>query len=100
MDDLIVPADHTALAGEQSATVNPSGPSDHQGVLTDSTVLATARLALEQRPLPCVGLVDGVRGAVEPVVISRAEHTAGDLGHAAGALTDALTGTTRTGSTP
>ena len=52
--------------------------------------MATARLALEQRPLPCVGIAAGVRGAVEPVVISRAERTAGQLAHRATRLTDTL----------
>ena len=42
-------------------------------------------LALEMRPLPCVGSPPGVRGAVEPVVISRIEQQAGDDGRTASA---------------
>ena len=58
-------------------TVDPAGLSDHSAILRDPAALDAARLALEGRPLPCVGVATGVRGAVEPVVISRAERTAG-----------------------
>ncbi len=90
IDDFVVPVDHASLPGSPSVTVNPPGPSDHSGVLTDPTSLDTARLALEHRPPPCVGVVDGVRGAVEPVVISRAEHTAGEAARAAAQLADTV----------
>ena len=88
-DDVIVPADHTTRSGVRSVTVDPAGFSDHSGILRDPDALDATRLALERRSLPCVGLVDGVRAAVEPVLISRAERTAGEVGGAAGAAFDA-----------
>lgn len=84
VDDVVVPADHTEVAGTGSVTVNPAGPSDHAAILRDPRGLAATRLALEGRPLPCVSWTDGLRGAVEPVFISRIEHTAGSVGRAAG----------------
>lgn len=90
VDDTTVPADHATVPQAQTAFVNPPGPSDHSGVVNDPAALDVVRLALEHRPLPCVPVVDGVRGAVEPVVISRAERSAGELGHAAAQITDAL----------
>ncbi len=77
-DDGIVPDTATAKRGARSVTVNPAGGGDHSGILTDRNALRAARLALELRPPPCVGLLEGVRGAVEPVVIRRVELT---LGH-------------------
>jgi hypothetical protein len=79
VDDVTVPADHTDIPGGDSLTLNPAGPADHTAIVRDPAVLDAVRLALEQRPLPCVGVVAGIRGAVEPVVISRAERTAGDV---------------------
>lgn len=83
VDDVVVPADHTGVSGAESVTVDPAGPSDHSAILRDPRGLAAARLALEGRPLPCVSWTDGLRGAVEPVLISRIEHTVGALGRAA-----------------
>ena len=88
-DDVIVPADHTALAGARSVTVDPAGISDHSSIIRDPAALDAARLALEERPLPCVGIGTGIRGAIEPVLISRAEHTAGAISAAAGRSSDA-----------
>ena len=75
--------------------MNPPGPSDHSEVVKDPAALDVVRLALEHRPLPCVSVVDGVRGAVEPVVISRAERSVGELGRAAARITDALSAPVR-----
>jgi Peptidase family M23/Alpha/beta hydrolase of unknown function (DUF915) len=77
-DDFIVPADQTTRSDARTITVNPAGPSDHTAVYRDPAAMDVARLALEQRPLPCVGFVAGVRGAIEPVVIDRIERQAGD----------------------
>jgi hypothetical protein len=88
VDDVVVPADHATRAGAREAVVNPAGVADHQRVVADPAAVDAVRLALEGRPPPCVGLVDGVRGAVEPVLISRAERTAGEIGRAAGSAVD------------
>ncbi len=89
-DDLVVPADHTTRPDVRSLTVNPSGFADHSAIVRDPGALDAARLALEGRSMPCVGVAAGVRGAVEPVLISRAEHTVGEVGGALGATADAL----------
>jgi hypothetical protein len=86
-DDFIVPADHTTRPGARTITVNPPGPMDHSAIYGDPGALDATRLALELRPLPCVGTADGVRGAVEPVVISRIEH---EVGEKAGTLGDSV----------
>lgn len=89
-DDIVVPADHAALPGGRSVTVDPAGVSDHTSILKDPKALDAVRLALEGRGLPCVGVATGIRGAIEPVLISRAEHTAGELGGAAGDAADVI----------
>lgn len=91
-DDVVVPADHTTVPGARSVTVNPAGVSDHTGILRDPAALDAARLALELRPLPCVGIATGVRGAVEPVLISRGERSAGQIGGALAHASDLLLG--------
>lgn len=87
-DDVIVPADHTTRSGVRSVTVDPAGFSDHGGIVRDGGALDAARLALEGRSLPCIGIAAGVRGAIEPVLISRAERTAGAAGAALGSASD------------
>jgi hypothetical protein len=91
-DDVVVPADHASRPGARSVTVDPAGVADHTGILRDPEALDAIRLALEGRGLPCVGVATGVRGAIEPVVISRAEHTAGAVGGAVGDAVDAVSG--------
>ena len=44
------------------------------------------------RPLPCVGVAAGVRGAVEPDVISRIEQQAGEKAGRLGDRVDLLLG--------
>lgn len=88
-DDVVVPADHAAPAGARAITVNPAGAGDHSAIVRDPAALAATRRALEGRPLPCVRAGDGIRGAVEPVVVSRAEHTLGDAGRRIGQAVDA-----------
>lgn len=88
-DDVVVPATATAFPGGTNVTVDPAGFNDHSNITRDHRSLAAARLALEGRPPPCVGLVAGIRQAVEPVVITRVEHTLGRVGQAAGAVADA-----------
>ena len=91
-DDVIVPADHIGLPGARSVTVDPAGITDHTSIIHDPAALDAARLALEDRPLPCVGIATGVRGAIEPVLVSRAEHTAGAIGAHVGHGADSLLG--------
>jgi hypothetical protein len=91
-DDYIVPADRTTRAGVDAITVNPPGPSDHSAIYGDPGALDATRLAMELRPLPCVGVAAGVRGAVEPVVISRLEQQAGEKAGRLGDRVDLLLG--------
>lgn len=91
-DDVVVPADHASRPGARSVTVDPAGVADHTGILRDPGALDAVRLALEGRGVPCVGVATGVRGAIEPVVISRAEHTAGVVGGVIGDAVDAASG--------
>lgn len=93
-DDLIVPADHTTVPGATELTVNPRGPNDHAAIVADEAAMAAVRLALERRPPPCVGWVDGLRGAIEPVIVSRLEHTGGELARRISKLVRAGTGPT------
>ena len=77
-DDLVVPDDRSSAPGARAVTVDPAGWNDHSTVVADPEAMTAARLALEQRPPACVGVLDAVRGAIEPVVIRRVELT---LGH-------------------
>jgi hypothetical protein len=80
VDDVVVPADHAVHRDGRAVTIDPAGWSDHSRIVDDPTAMDAARLALEGRAPPCVGVVDGLRGAVEPVLISRAEHLVGEVG--------------------
>jgi hypothetical protein len=55
----------------------PAGLGDHSAIVHDPQAMTAARLALEQRPPQCVGWAEGIRGAVEPVLIRRVELTVG-----------------------
>ena len=77
VDDGVVPAPSTAKRGARLVTTNPAGAGDHSAIVRDPQAMAAARLALEQRPPACVGWPDGLRGAVEPVLIRRVELTVG-----------------------
>jgi hypothetical protein len=63
--------------------VDVGGVSDHSAIPDDPRALQVVRAALEGRPPPCVGVVEGLRGAIDPVVITRVEHTVGDLARTA-----------------
>jgi len=89
-DDVIVPATVTGFPGGTAVTVDPAGFDDHSNITRDDLPLAAARLALEGRPPPCVGVVAGVRQAIEPVVVTRVERAVGVAGQAAGAVADDL----------
>ena len=48
-------------------------------IVDDPAAMDATRLVLEGRAPPCVGVVDGLRGAVEPVLIGRAERVAAEV---------------------
>ena len=73
----VVPAESTVKRGRRSVTTDPAGLGDHSAIVHDGRAMTATRLALEQRPPACVGWADGVRGAVEPVLIRRVELTVG-----------------------
>jgi hypothetical protein len=76
-DDVVVPAPSTEKGGARSVMTNPAGAGDHSAIVRDPQAMTAVRLALEQRPPACVGWADGIRGAVEPVLIRRVELTVG-----------------------
>lgn len=77
-DDFVVPGSVTEAPGAQHVTVDPGGLGDHSAIVTDADAMREVRLALEQRPPSCVGLLQGIRGAVEPVLIRRVELNLGN----------------------
>jgi len=82
-DDVVVPATQIDVPGGTEVVIDVGGVSDHSAIPHDPRALEVVRAALEGRPPPCVGWVEGFRGAVDPVVITRAEHTVGDVARAA-----------------
>ena len=76
-DDVIVPANRIHVPGATEVVVDVAGVNDHSAIHHDSRALQVVRSALEHRPPPCTSLLEGLRSAVEPVLISRVE---GDLG--------------------
>ena len=92
VDDIVVPASRTSVPGAAEVVVDPRGPLDHSGVTNDREALAAVRLALEGGPPPCPSIATAVRGALEPLVITRIEHVSGLAGRAAGAVVDTAAG--------
>jgi hypothetical protein len=76
-DDVVVPANRIHVPGATEAVVDVDGLGDHSAIHHDGRALQVVRSALEQQPPPCTSLLAGLRGAIEPVLISRVE---GDLG--------------------
>ena len=92
VDDFVVPATQIDVPGGQRVLVDPTGiANDHSAITNDRRAMRAVRLALENRPPPCVSLVQGLRGAVEPLLITRLEHGVGRAGAALGRGVDALT---------
>lgn len=90
-DDVVVPATQIGGPGATQVLVDPKGlVDDHGGVVTGSRATAALLLALEGRDPPCVSAAAGLRGAIEPVVITRVEHTIGAAGRRLGQAVDAL----------
>jgi hypothetical protein len=76
-DDLVVPANRIRVPGATEVVVDVDGLGDHSRIHHDERALQVVRSALEQQPPPCTTLLEGLRSAVAPVLISRVE---GDLG--------------------
>ncbi|MBM3660926.1 MAG: hypothetical protein FJW95_15695 [Actinobacteria bacterium] len=76
-DDLVVPANRIRIPGATEVVVAVDGANDHSAIHHDDRALQVVRSALEGRPPPCTSLLEGMRSAVAPVLISRVE---GDLG--------------------
>jgi hypothetical protein len=92
LDDYIVPATQIDVPGGQRVLVDPSGVAgDHAAITHDRRAMRAVRLALEGRRPPCVSLAQGLRGAVEPLLITRLEQGVGRVGGAVGRGVDALT---------
>jgi Peptidase family M23/Putative serine esterase (DUF676) len=78
--DVVVPATQIDVPGATEVVIDVGGADEHGAIPTDARALQVVRAALEGRAPPCVGVVEGLRGAVAPVVITRAEHTVGTAG--------------------
>jgi hypothetical protein len=80
-DDALVPATQVDVPDATKVVVNVGGGAleDHTNIPRDPNVLRVVRAALEGRPPPCVGVVDGLRGVVIPTLITRIEHALGDV---------------------
>jgi hypothetical protein len=86
-DDVVVPADRIDVPGARMVTIVVDGLGDHDAIGSDPEAMRAVRAALEGGPLPCVGFVEGMRGAATPVIVSRVESAAGT---AAGDLASAM----------
>jgi peptidase M23-like protein/putative serine esterase DUF676 len=80
-DDVLVPATQVDLPDASKVVVNVGGGplDDHTNIPRDPNALRVVRSALEGRPPPCVGVVEGLRGVVVPTLITRVEHGLGDV---------------------
>jgi hypothetical protein len=80
--DYVVPATNISVPGA-TETVIAGGDLDllneHSAIVSDSDALRAVRSALEGRAPPCVSIGKAIRGAVVPVIISRFEHSVGDV---------------------
>jgi hypothetical protein len=76
-DDVVVPANRIRVPGATEVVVDVAGIGDHGAIHHDPRALQVVRSALERRPPPCTSLLEALRSAVAPVLISRVE---GDLG--------------------
>jgi Peptidase family M23 len=80
-DDLLVPATQVDVPEASKVVVNVGGGplDDHTNIPRDPNALRVVRSALEGRPPPCVGAVEGLRGVVAPTLITRVEHGLGQV---------------------
>jgi hypothetical protein len=77
-EDFVVPASNISLPGATETVAAVDDLNEHSAIVRDPEALKAVRAALEGRPPPCVGLLTALRTAVDPVLISRLEHTVGD----------------------
>jgi triacylglycerol esterase/lipase EstA (alpha/beta hydrolase family) len=78
-EDYVVPATNISLHGATETTVAVNAVrSEHKAIVEDPNALRAVRAALEGRAPPCLDLLTALRGAVVPVVVSRASHLVGD----------------------
>jgi hypothetical protein len=82
-EDVVVPATNISLRGATETTVAVNSPSEHSAIVEDPNALRAVRAALEGRAPPCVGFATALRGAIAPVLITRASHVFGDVAGAA-----------------
>ncbi|HEY3097193.1 MAG TPA: peptidoglycan DD-metalloendopeptidase family protein [Acidimicrobiia bacterium] len=80
-DDVLVPATQVDVPDASKVVVNVGGGplDDHTNIPRDPNALRVVRSALEGRPPPCIGAVEGLRGVVVPTLITRVEHGLGDI---------------------
>lgn len=80
-DDVLVPATQVDVPDASKVVVNVGGGpfDDHTNIPRDPNALRVVRAALEGRPPPCVGIVEGLRGVVVPTLITRVERGLGDV---------------------
>ena len=76
-DDVVVPANRIHVPGATEVVVAVGGVNDHTAITSDGRSLQVVRAALENRPVPCTSIMEGLRSTVEPVLVSRVES---DLG--------------------
>jgi Peptidase family M23 len=76
-DDAVVPANHIGVPGGQQIVVDVDGLNDHHEIPSDPRALMAVRAALEHKALPCTSLIEGIRSAIEPVVLSRVAQDVG-----------------------
>jgi hypothetical protein len=77
-EDFVVPATNISLPGATETVAAVDDLNEHSAIVRAPEALKAVRAALEGRPPPCVGLLTALRSAVNPVLISRFEHTVGD----------------------
>jgi hypothetical protein len=77
-EDFVVPATNISLPGATETVAAVDDLNEHSAIVRAPDALKAVRAALEGRPPPCVGLLTALRTAVNPVLISRFEHTTGD----------------------
>jgi hypothetical protein len=82
-EDVVVPATNISLRGATETTVAVNSLSEHSAIVEDPNALRAVRAALEGRAPPCVGFATALRGAIAPVIITRASHIFGDVAGAA-----------------
>lgn len=98
VDDPIVPATRTEVAGADHVVVDPAGVMDHTPIVSDAHAMTAVRSALEGRSPPCLSAGDAIRGAIGPVIVTNLESAVGRAGEVAGRAADAVGDLAETGA--